>query len=431
MFFGKNSSAPPVQVSSNMSIHVSGEETRLAQKLLNLSTRDLALLAELRPVLEPRLDEIANNFYKQILANPQLKTFIEQHSTVDKLRGTFKGYLKSLLTSTVDDKYIDGRVHIGQVHNRIKLPPYWYMAAYQALFNAILPILEEVKDKSRALEINTALQRLTNLDQQTVMSAYINDYMQEIDKKAELEGALNDIQQLQDRVNDSSQTLAATAEQTAASAAEMASAAQRIAHNAVQATQFASQVNTLADSGEKKIQQTGRAIENLGDLIQGMQDKIKALDESSEKIESIAGVIQGIATQTNLLSLNAAIEAARAGESGRGFTVVANEVKKLAGFSEQSVQEIAEMIQLSRQHTLEVSQAMVQTSKAMESASQQAQEVVRSFGDIIKAIDNNQEKIKSIATEIESLTTTSKQIEEASDEVARSAEALSVMAINQ
>lgn len=428
MFFSKSNSAVSTSATS---INLVGEEARIAQQLLNLSKEDLDLLAELKPILEPRLDELAENFYKQILAIPALRQFIETHTTVERLRGTFKGYLKSLFTPMIDDKYIQSRTHIGHAHNSAKLPLYWYTAAYQAMFNTMLPTFEGMRDKVKAIRMIAAFQRLTNLDQQTVMSAYINEYMKEIDKKDDLEKVLSDIQHLQDRVNDSSQTLAATAEETAASASEMSSAARRISHNAVQATQFASQVNQLAETGESKIQQTGQAIENLAGLIRGMQEKIKVLDESSEKIESIAGVIQGIATQTNLLSLNAAIEAARAGESGRGFTVVANEVKKLVGFSEQSVQEIAEMIQISRQHTLEVSQAMIQTSKAMESASAVAQEVVRSFGDIIQAIGNNQDKVKSIATEIESLTTTSKQIEEASDEVARSAEALSVMAYNQ
>lgn len=428
MFFSKNNhdvSLPAV------SINLNGEEARLTQQLLGLSQRDLEILAELKPMIEPRLEELAENFYKQVLAIPTLKQFIETHSIVERLRGTFKGYLASLFNPTIDDRYIQSRVHIGQVHNRIKLPPYWYTAAYQAIFNTLTPIFQGMRDKAKAIEMIAALQRLTNLDQQTVMSAYINDYMKEIDRKDELEKALSDIQLLQDRVNDSSQTLAATAQETAASAAEMSSTAQRISHNALQATDFASEVNHLAESGEQKIQEAANAIGNLGELIQSMQEKIRMLDESSEKIESIAGVIQGIATQTNLLSLNAAIEAARAGESGRGFTVVANEVKKLAGFSEQSVQEIAEMIQISRQHTLEVSQSMVETSKAMGAASAVAQEVVRSFGNIIKAIGNNQEKVQTIANEIDSLTVTSRQIEEASDEVARSAEALSVMALNR
>ncbi|MCW2277409.1 globin-coupled sensor protein [Heliophilum fasciatum] len=437
MFFGLLGSSnkdtkPAMQPASmgNYKIEFHSREAQIAQKLLNLTTADLALLMELRPIIEPRLEEVADNFYKNLLAIPEMKRFIDENSSVDRLRKMFIGYMRSLFVTHVDDSYMQSRERIGHAHNRIKLPPYWFIAAYQALFNAILPILDTIRDRAKVMQINAALRRITNLDQQAALASYIKEYSEELDQKANVESAMNELQNLQDRVNDSSQTLAATAEETAASAAEMASAAQRIAQNAVQATHFAVEVNKLAGQGEQRIEQTAHAINNLSTLIQGMQEKIKALDASSEKIESIASVIQGIATQTNLLSLNAAIEAARAGESGRGFTVVANEVKKLAGFSEQSVQEIAEMIRVSRQHTMEVSQAMIQTSRAMQSASDEAQEVVRNFGEIIKSTDNNQEKVKLIATEIESLTTTSRQIEEASDEVARAAEALSVMSIN-
>jgi heme-based aerotactic transducer len=162
-----------------------------------------------------------------------------------------------------------------------------------------------------------------------------------------------------------------------------------------------------------------------------MQGKMTELDQSSARIASVTDVIKEIASQTNLLALNAAIEAARAGDSGRGFGVVAEEVKKLANHSEQSVKEISEMITVTKQNTVAVNKAIAETTKAMQEAAAEAQEVVRRFGEIMSAINSSIHQVREIASQIDSLTLTAGQIGAASEDVANSATSLAQMGIRE
>ncbi len=140
-------------------------------------------------------------------------------------------------------------------------------------------------------------------------------------------------------------------------------------------------------------------------------------------------MIKEIASQTNLLSLNAAIEAARAGESGRGFGVVAEEVKKLASHSEQSVKEISALIMITKQNTVAVNQSISQTTEAMKSAAVEAGEVVGRFGEIMSAINASIQQVQGIASQIDSLALTAAQIGAASEDVANSATSLAQMGL--
>ena len=118
-----------------------------------------------------------------------------------------------------------------------------------------------------------------------------------------------------------------------------------VAHSAAQAASDANEATTAAREGRQIVQQTVTSIQQLAENVRETADVIARLESDSNKVGSVLDVIKGIAEQTNLLALNAAIEAARAGEQGRGFAVVADEVRTLASRTQQSTEEIQSTIE--------------------------------------------------------------------------------------
>lgn len=408
-------------------------DTNQSLQLLKLDENQLTLLQEFKPILERNVEDVVDKFYAHIMKVPQMGGIIEEFSSVERLRGLQKNYLLSIFPAKIDDEFISTRIKIGDVHKRIDLPPFYYLSSYQTFFDLLLPLIfgHYRRKPEQALSLSLAVLRIFGFDQQVVMASYIQSYINEIDQKAELESAYEEIESLQRRVSEASQSLAATSQETAASAAQMHEATELISNNAGEAAEFSLQVDSLAQEGARKIQEISQRILGLAGMSEQMQEKMMELDHSSARIANITDVIKEIASQTNLLALNAAIEAARAGESGRGFGVVAEEVKKLANNSEQSVKEISSMITLTRQNTTAVSKVIEDTTKAMHEAASEAQEVVERFGEIMNAIQSSIQQVRQIATQIDSLTMTAGQIGSASEEVANSATNLAQMGLQE
>ena len=133
-------------------------------------------------------------------------------------------------------------------------------------------------------------------------------------------------------------------EQAATAVNEMTSAVEEVARNAVSTSEASKNATASAGDGRDLVQETVNAIERMSGDVQSTADLIGNLAEESRDIGKVLDVIRGLADQTNLLALNAAIEAARAGEAGRGFAVVADEVRALAHRTQQSTSEIERMI---------------------------------------------------------------------------------------
>ncbi|WP_455209880.1 methyl-accepting chemotaxis protein, partial [Kaarinaea lacus] len=133
-------------------------------------------------------------------------------------------------------------------------------------------------------------------------------------------------------------------DQVATAMNEMSATVNEVAHNAVEAAKASGMADTEAVKGRSVVNDAVGSIKRLADDIEDTSKTINELEQESKNIGTVLNVIQGIAEQTNLLALNAAIEAARAGESGRGFAVVADEVRSLAQRSQESTEEIKQII---------------------------------------------------------------------------------------
>lgn len=158
-----------------------------------------------------------------------------------------------------------------------------------------------------------------------------------------------------------------------------------IADSATLAAKAASEAHDTASNGHKIVAQTVSSIQKLANNVLNIQDVIRQLERDSSKVGSVLDVIRSIAEQTNLLALNAAIEAARAGEQGRGFAVVADEVRTLASRTQESTLEIQETIG-KLQH---VAKSAVQVMEESAAQAQISVEKANNAGDSLQAINQS------------------------------------------
>ncbi|WP_227715820.1 MULTISPECIES: methyl-accepting chemotaxis protein [unclassified Marinobacter] len=189
--------------------------------------------------------------------------------------------------------------------------------------------------------------------------------------------------------------------QVSAAMQEMVSTSEEIASNTSDTDESARKASSLADSGQETVGSAIRAVTNLANQVEKGSTRIQQLENESAEIGNVLAVIQSIAEQTNLLALNAAIEAARAGEAGRGFAVVADEVRGLARRVQESTVDIERIVS---QLQSGAAGAVVDMSKAKQMAEEASEEASKSgeaLTDILAAVNSIVEMTTQIASATE------------------------------
>jgi methyl-accepting chemotaxis protein len=187
-------------------------------------------------------------------------------------------------------------------------------------------------------------------------------------------------------------------DQVATAMNQMSATVQEVARNAMDAATAAEDANSTFAEGKQVIDQVIQGIDNISAEVETASGVVQRLEEESKNIGSVLDVIKSIAEQTNLLALNAAIEAARAGEQGRGFAVVADEVRTLAGRTQASTTEIEEMISRLQAGTNNAVQAMTSGKEMTQAGVDQAAVA----GEALLTINTAVDRISSMNTQIAS-----------------------------
>ncbi|MBE3596704.1 MAG: globin-coupled sensor protein [Hydrogenibacillus sp.] len=329
-------------------------------ELIGLTDDDLARVAAVADVLRPALPEIVSDFYDRLTAIPELAAIIRAHRSVDQLKVTLVRHLREMMSGRIDEAYLARRVAVAKAHVRIGLPSTWYIASFQILWSAFARVLRAHRAALPSADVDAALEaisRLFNFEQQLVIENY------EAELAAFRDASAAEKRAMAERLSAMVENLSALAEETSAALSELKREGTNLLAIGEENAALSELVAGRMKDGIAALTEHSAHLASTESTFSDLVERTKAMEAISEEIDGVVRLIRGVAEQTNLLSLNAAIEAARAGDAGKGFAVVAGEIKKLADQTKDSLKNVTDLIESTKNHIDAMRRLVEATSK--------------------------------------------------------------------
>ncbi|SCA54819.1 Methyl-accepting chemotaxis protein [Candidatus Terasakiella magnetica] len=326
-----------------------------------------SLLMELGSVLTPALPVIFNKFYDYVDTIEHLREKVAHAGGPERLKQAQAAHWKNLFNKIDSEEFRQETIAIGRAHDKIGLKPDWYLGGYHFLLTATLNELRRLEKNvaKRGQYIDVFLKAMF-YDIELSLSAYV-----EIGSSNLIKSEILTLSDMLER--EATNTIGEVAHKSAKfnqiskQVAKRSTGLQTIVNDMADlTTQFSQDVQTIAGLSENlkelssnigmQVNETSQATQAVFNLSQEASSAVTRLNDATDQISGVVTLIKDIAAQTKMLSLNATIEAARAGSYGKGFAVVAQEVKGLAGQTENSITQVSS-------HSADISQEASATTK--------------------------------------------------------------------
>lgn len=393
-------------------------------------------MTKLRRALDKALPSTLDAFYEAIEVTSLSDTFSDK-SAIEPTKQKQHRHWERLFSEEFERTLETDSKKIGEIHLRQGLTPSNYIAAYGWVMAKIAPkVISHYKfsPKAQSEALSSLIVRFF-ADMATALSAYegavVESSLQEMAQKntkslGQLSNSmsqLNNVSYQLALLQRNSQHVAESGETISAAATQLVSSIGEITQTSEDAAHDAQSSSTSAAESQQTVQELSNVISNISSAVSETSHSVNELSEASDDIGQMLSVIEGIAEQTNLLALNATIEAARAGEAGKGFAVVASEVKQLANQTAKSTEDITARINALREGMTAIKTNM-QTSNDAVSQSEKA------ISQTAQQIDQFANQVTTVSFRMTEIAEIMAQQQTACNEIAESIDRVAHLASN-